>query len=363
MQLFNCQNCGQLLYFENRSCESCGARLGYDPAIGQLRALQAAAEDALWQPIGEARTSFFFCDNAQHDACNWLVPGEGEDHFCLACRHNRTIPDLTVDDHLARWQKLEIAKHRLFYQLIKLGLPHPTLAERPDHGLVFDFLADAPEPSGPRVLTGHDNGLITLNLKEADDAERERRRTEMHEPYRTLLGHFRHEIGHFYWDLLVRDGGHLESCRAVFGDDRADYGQALQRHYDQGAPADWQERYISSYATAHPWEDFAETWAHYLHIVDTLETASVFRLGVHPRKAQDPELHADITLNPYGQGPIEGLIQAWLPLTYAMNSLNRSMGLNDLYPFILSPAVIEKMGFIHHLVQGTLPADQAADPT
>lgn len=355
MQLFNCQNCGQLLYFENRLCEQCGARLGYDPALGQLRALEPSGAD--WQPVGEPGQTLRFCDNAAQDACNWLVPGAGADRFCLACRHNRTIPDLSLGDNLARWQKLEIAKHRLVYQLIRLGLPRPTAAERPDHGLIFDFLAEAPQASAPRVLTGHDSGLITLNLQEADDAERERLRTEMHEPYRTLLGHFRHEIGHFYWDLLVRDGGHLEACRAVFGDDRADYGAALQRHYDQGPPAGWQEDFISSYATAHPWEDFAETWAHYLHIVDTLETAAVFGLGVHPAQSAEPALHADLTLNPYGQGPVEGLIAAWLPLTHAMNSLNRSMGLGDLYPFILSPGVIAKMDFIHRLVQGRVPAD------
>jgi hypothetical protein len=359
MQLFSCQNCGQLLYFENRSCENCGARLGYNPSTGQLLALAAAAAtdqaDQIWQPVDNAGEQFRFCDNATHDACNWLVPAESADRFCLACRHNRTIPDLSVGDYLQRWQKLEIAKHRLFYQLIKFGVPRPTIAEMPGHGLVFDFLAEMPQPGAVAVMTGHDDGLITLNMQEADDAEREKLRTQMHEPYRTLLGHFRHEIGHFYWDVLVRDGGHLEACRAVFGDDREDYAQALQRHYDRGALPGWQEHFISHYATTHPWEDFAETWAHYLHIVDTLETASVFKLGVHPKKTSNPDLHADITLDPYGKGPIAGLIEAWLPLTYAVNSLNRSMGINDLYPFILSPGVITKMDFIHQLVQGTLP--------
>ncbi|MCB8874740.1 zinc-binding metallopeptidase family protein [Acidisoma silvae] len=356
MQLFQCQVCSQLLFFENTLCESCGSRLGYDALASQLEAVSQDGD--LWRPAAGGEAQYRFCDNAQHNACNWLLPAESEDIFCIACRHNRTIPALGEADHLGQWQRLEMAKHRLFYQLIKLNLPLPTLADDPDHGLAFDFLADPPGVGAPRVLTGHDDGLITLNLAEADDAAREKLRTEMGEPYRTLLGHFRHEIGHFYWDVLVRDGHKLEQCRAVFGDDSQDYGQALQRHYQDGPPPGWQNDFISHYATSHPWEDFAETWAHYLHIVDTLETAKAFGVRIHPMNAVD--LQADITLNPYGAGAVEGLIEAWLPLTFAVNSLNRSMGVGDLYPFILTPAVIHKMDFIHQLVQRTLPDDQPA---
>jgi hypothetical protein len=353
MQLFQCQKCSQLLYFENTVCETCGSTLGYEPTGAVLQALQADGDS--WRPIDAPGNVYRFCANARHRACNWLVQADSSEDFCRACRHNRTIPALAEGENLLRWQKLEYAKHRLFYQLIKLKLPLPTNVELPGHGLVFDFLAQAQQPGAAKVMTGHDDGLITLNLQEADDAAREKLRTQMHEPYRTLLGHFRHEIGHFYWDLLVRDGDRLAQCRAVFGDDRDDYNQALQRHYQHGAPHDWRENFISQYATTHPWEDFAETWAHYLHIVDTLETAATFSLGVHPRQVDDPDLHADITLNPYGAGPVKGLVEAWLPLTFAVNSLNRSMGIADLYPFILGPSVIAKMGFIHELVQNTLP--------
>ncbi len=353
MQLFQCQKCSQLLYFENTLCESCGSTLGFEPVAVRLHAI--GADGQVWRPIAEPDRAYRFCANAGQGVCNWLIPADNAGEFCLACRHNRTIPDLSEGENLLRWRRLEYAKHRLFYQLIKLRLPLPTNSERPGHGLVFDFLAEARQPGAPRIMTGHDDGIITLNLREADDAAREKLRAQMHEPYRTLLGHFRHEIGHFYWDLLVRDGGRLDQCRAVFGDEREDYAEALQRHYQNGAPSNWQENYISQYATMHPWEDFAETWAHYLHIVDTLETAAAFRLGVHPGKIDAPDLHADITLNPYGAGQIEGLIEDWLPLTFAVNSLNRSMGIADLYPFILSPAVIDKLGFIHALVQGTLP--------
>jgi hypothetical protein len=160
-------------------------------------------------------------------------------------------------------------------------LPVRTRAEDPAHGLIFNFLAGDPA-RGQRVMTGHDNGLITIALTEADDMEREKRRLEMGEPYRTLLGHFRHEVGHYFWDVIVRDGGKLEACRAVFGDDTIDYGEALQHHYREGPPPDWQTSFVSAYAATHPWEDFAETWSHYLHIVDTLEMASAFGIKVHP---------------------------------------------------------------------------------
>jgi hypothetical protein len=252
--------------------------------------------------------------------------------------------------NLEAWQKIELAKHRLFYSLLRFRLPMPTRMEDPAEGLAFDFLAELPQTIGPKVMTGHDNGLITIALAEADDAYREQSRVAMHEPYRTLLGHFRHETGHYFWDKLVQDRGRLDACRAMFGDDRQDYGQALQAYYDKGAPADWQSRFVSMYATSHPWEDFAETWAHYLHIVDTLEIARAFGLSTHPRLTRGDELDASVEFDPYrapGMGP---LIDAWLPLSLALNSLNRAMGLSDLYPFVLSPPAIDKLGFIHELV-------------
>jgi hypothetical protein len=182
--------------------------------------------------------------------------------------------------------------------------------------------------------------------------EREKRRTVMHEPYRTLLGHFRHEVGHYYWDVLVQDGDQLEAFRQVFGDERQDYGQALQNYYANGAPADWQDRFVSSYASAHPWEDFAETWAHYLHIVDTLEMARAFGMYIHPRIAKSDELDAEVDFDPYAMGDAVPLIDTWIPLSNALNSLNRTMGQPDIYPFIISPAVVEKLCAIHDLVHG-----------
>lgn len=355
MKLFECQHCHQPLYFENTRCERCGHRLGYLPDHGTLSALEPVAEeDNLWTALAAPGERFKFCHNAELDACNWLLPAESDESKCTACRHNHIIPDLSDSENLTRWRKLEQAKHHLFYTLTNLKLPMRTRVEDPNDGLAFDFLSDTVNSDGSAapVLTGHDNGLITINVAEADDAERERRRNAMGEPYRTLLGHFRHEIGHYFWDRLVRDNpAMLDRFRALFGDEREDYGAALQRHYASGPPTDWRNSFVSSYATAHPWEDFAETWAHYLHIVDTLETARAFGLRIRPRISEGAELEAAIDFNPHKARRIEDLIEPWLPLTYAVNSLNRSMGQPDLYPFILSPVVIEKLGFMNDLVR------------
>ena len=190
----------------------------------------------LWRALAAPDGAYRFCANAAQKACNWLVEASSPDSFCLSCRHNRTIPDVTLPANLEAWQKIEIAKHRLFYSLLRWRLPMPTRVEDPAEGLAFDFLAELPHLNAAPVMTGHDNGLITIALAEADDAAREQRRVAMHEPYRTLLGHFRHETGHYFWDRLVRDRGQLDACRALFGDDRQDYAQALQTYYNNGAP-------------------------------------------------------------------------------------------------------------------------------
>jgi len=348
MKLFKCQACGQVLYFENTHCERCSRQLGYSAKMATLSALEP--ENGSWRTFATPRRLVRFCDNAAHDVCNWLMDEDSVGTLCAACCHNRTIPDLAIGDNLRRWRRLELAKHWLFYALLRLRLPLQTRLDDPEHGLAFDFLADSPSPTGPKVLTGHDNGLITIALEEADDVERERRRADMREPYRSLLGHFRHEVGHYFWDVLIGDGDRLDECRVVFGDDSQDYGAALQRHYQNGPPADWQESYVSAYATTHPWEDWAETWAHYLHIVDTLEMARAFGIRVQPRVTADETLAAEIDLDPYQTENMQDIIDAWLPLTFAVNSLNRAMGNQDLYPFVLSPAVIAKLSFVHDVV-------------
>ena len=358
MKLFKCQFCGNIVYFENRSCEVCGHRLAYRPAQTELTAIEPLGEN-WWKPLNAPEQRRLLCINAQYDACNWFVPDDTTDAFCLACRHNAVVPDISQPQNLSAWQALELAKHRLFYSLLRLKLPLKTVLEDPALGLSFEFLADPPPWTGPKVLTGHDNGKITIALIEANDAEREKRRVAMGEPYRTLLGHFRHEVGHYYWDILVRDGGRLEECRAVFGDDREDYGEALQRHYKNGAPADWQQHFVTQYATTHPWEDFAETWAHYLHIVDTLEMVAASGMSVKPKVDKTGDFAARVDFDPYNAKTIEQIVDAWLPYVFAINNVSRAMGERDLYPFVLSPAVIAKLGFIHDLVHGL---KQKAEP-
>jgi hypothetical protein len=357
LKLFVCQDCGNVLYFENRACERCGHRVAFLPEKETMSAIEPDGEG--WTTLADKGERRMLCRNAEYDSCNWLTDVGDTTGYCRACRHNGIVPDLSDPAQLAGWCELEVAKHRLFYSLIRWKLPLQTRQENPEHGLIFNFLADDPN-TGQKIMTGHDNGLITIALTETDTIERERRRLEMGEPYRTLLGHFRHEVGHYFWDVLVRDGGKLDECRAVFGDDSADYGEALQRHYAEGPPTDWQQNYVSAYATMHPWEDFAETWTHYLHIVDTLEMAGEFGMEVRPKVDRDGELTARIRFNPYEAKAVEALINAWLPFTFAMNSVNRAMGARDLYPFILSPAVVAKLGFIHSLVRG-VAKDMAED--
>ena len=293
---------------------------------------------------------FAYCTNARHGACNWLIEyNPGGDPFCRACRHNAVIPPMTDPVNLDRWRVIERAKKRLFYSLLRLHLPLATRNDDPVHGLSFEFLSEGDSPTP--VLTGHENGVITLALKEADDAAREYRRTQMNEPYRTLLGHFRHEVGHHYWDILIDDQPALEEFRALFGDERADYGEALKHHYDQGAPADWQRTHISAYATSHPWEDWAETWAHFLHIVDTTEMAAAFGVSLAAAVDTQGELSANIGFDPYQLTEIAPLIDQWVPLASLMNNLNRAVGQHDAYPFVLMPAVIEKLAFIQKVVR------------
>ncbi len=346
MQLFKCQNCGQLLYFENTACMRCGHRLGYLPDIGEMSAVEPDGSN--WIAHANPMARYRFCANWELSACNWMVGIDEGDAFCRACRHNRTIPDISTPENHGNWQRIEEAKRRLFYSLIKLQLPIPTAASGDPEPLVFDFLADP--SSGPTVMTGHDSGVITIALKEADDASRESARASMGELYRTLLGHFRHEVGHYYWNRLVRDGGESENFRALFGDERMDYGEALSRHYQQGAPDGWQQSFVSSYATMHPWEDWAESWAHYLHIVDTLEMAGAFGIRIDPGIVEDAALETEISFDPHMVANVGTLVAAWLPLTYAVNCLNRSMGQPDLYPFVIAPKVVEKMACIHGLV-------------
>jgi hypothetical protein len=352
MRSFPCPNCRRLNHFEVRVCPGCSATLGYDPEADAFRFL--ADQATVWRGADGGAAEVQVCaNNNSYQICNWLVAPEEPTGMCRACRHNRMIPDLTVPEVPERWAKVEAAKRRLFHTLIRLGLPLETKAEeRPGiQGLAFDFLYDpAAENQGhAEILTGHEDGLITLNIIEADDAERERRRHAMDEPYRTLLGHFRHEVGHHYWSRLVEtDPEALESFRAIFGDERQDYKAALQAHYADDGGKVWTDEHVSYYATSHPWEDFAETFAHYIHIVDVLATARGFDLTILDFPNHAPGEHIEVHFNPYTAGTA-ALAEAMAPLSFAMNAINRSMGQPDLYPFHLSQAIVAKLDFINRM--------------
>ncbi|WP_304562958.1 zinc-binding metallopeptidase family protein [Sphingomonas immobilis] len=349
MPAYNCPNCHHLLHFETRVCPSCSHALGFDYFTNDFYHLDGASGE--WRNRTGQTGAFGPCANARYGVCNWLVLRDDPQPLCKSCRHNRTIPDLAVAGVLERWIKLEDAKRRAIFGLMRLGLPFETWAERPG-GLGFDLLYDpsAEQGGSPEHLTGHDNGIITINLLEADDAARERIRTQMGEPYRTLVGHFRHEIGHYFWDRLVDNSADLVPFRNLFGDERADYGQALQNHYNNPPPPGWEEHYVSTYATAHPWEDFAETFAHHSHIVDTLSVIGDFGVRMSPPPiAPSGSSDTAIDFDPY-TADTATLTAHWIHYAFALNSINRSMGQPDLYPFKLSPGVVLKLDFINRLI-------------
>lgn len=347
--------CGRPIFFHNSLCLGCQAPLGYEPELQQVRSLEPGPEAGTWKIDAPEETAAAWkrCENFDSPAgCNWLVRADEEDSLCQSCRLNNTIPNLDDPDNCRWWRKIENAKRRLVSQLLNLGLPVTSkVSEDPERGVMFDFLRNP--DTGPRILTGHANGLITLNVEEADDSVRERIRHEMREPYRTLLGHFRHEIGHYYWERLVVGTLWLEKFRELFGDERQDYSAALRRNYEHGPPANWADQHISSYASVHPWEDWAESWAHYLHVVDSLDTALRFGLrGEDVEQAVEPFTLGDL-YDPHAPDAqrVVLLINSWVQLTTVLNELARSMGQHDFYPFVMSRPVLRKMHFIQMIVK------------
>ena len=358
MRLYSCQYCSLTLFFDSVFCVRCHSTLGYWAETDALCVLEPVQRRrglfTSWSVPGRRLRR---CDNSRFDACNWLVDADGSDVLCTACRHNRVIPDAASLAGRIGWRKLEAAKHRLFVAFHRLGLVR--IIERAGIGsLGFLFLEDP--PAGPPVMTGHAGGLITVAVAEANDVERERRRHALGEPYRTLLGHFRHESAHYFWDRLVRDRGAFAEFRGIFGDETTDYQAAVQRYYLSGPKADWQAFFISAYAKMHPWEDFAETWAHYLHMVAALDTAYAYQLRIAPFADRSGASHIAEPVDPLGTDDFGALIAAWLPLTTLVNSLNNAMGRDDAYPFVLPAPVIGKLGYVHRLIR-TAVSETVAD--
>ncbi len=343
MRTFGCV-CGQTLFFENVACERCGREVGWCPSCRAIAALEPLGDGTYRCANAGCGAVLVKCANyARENVCNRCLPAaEAARGLCDACRFNRTIPDLSMEGNRERWAELEAAKRRLLYTLDLLGLPYGSAADGFDPPLAFDFKADAIPVDGlwrwmgegERVFTGHEDGKITINIREADSVEREKLRVDLGEAHRTLIGHFRHEVGHYYWDLLVR-GRHEAEFKRVFGDhENPPYGEALQRHYREGPPPKWKDRFVSAYATMHPWEDWAETFSLYLDITSVLDTA--VNMGL---------------IGPLDLADLHGMVGRYRQLGLVLNELNREMGLIDVVPEVLHAPVVEKLGLVHALVR------------
>jgi hypothetical protein len=360
--------CGSTVFLRNSACLNCHRQLGYEPQRAQVVALHATELNGQWTIESEGQGNnlsgarrYHRCANFHSAAhCNWLRPVDvqmpgGDDGLCLSCSLNRTIPDQTLPENHVLWQRIEVAKRRLVSQLLALGLPVTTLMRTPwqdaKRGLAFDFLRTM-DPDFP-VMTGHAFGVITLDAQEADDAHREATREALKEPYRTLLGHMRHEVAHYYWDRLVAGTPWIEPFRQLFGDERKDYAQALQTHYAIGPPFDWAQRHVSAYASSHPWEDWAETWAHYLHMRDGMDTARSFGLEASDIVVDKPPYTLGAlwdSTRPGAQAYLD-FINNWLSITTVLNELSGSMGERDFYPFVLPAAAVAKLQLVHEVVK------------
>jgi hypothetical protein len=362
--------CGRAALFSQSECPGCLKSLGYDPQTDALLALEPVAGTGgvgerafgaaagLWRAWGSADHAprYHRCANGDTAAaCNWLVPehdphGDGKP-LCRSCRLTRSLPDLSLEHSAQWWHRIEVAKRRLVASLLGLGLPVSSrLTEDPERGLVFDLLRAT--PGGPPVETGHANGVITIDIEEADDTWREQRCAVTGEPYRTLLGHLRHETGRYYWQRLVQPGRWLLPWRELFGDERKDHQAALARHGESGPQADWSQRHVCAYASSHPWEDWCETWAQYLHMVDTIDTAR--RLGLDGGGVELPieRWGAEVLSGSGDARPREflQLVNRWLEVTAALNELSRSMGVPDFHRRVLPAAVVRKLHLVHRVI-------------
>lgn len=359
MRYFTCQ-CKNTLFFENSACLQCGLNVGYNPVTSKMEVLDGSND-------------LYLCKNGiDYGVCNWIANSK-DDPYCKSCRLNRTIPDLKLLGNLDSWRRVELAKRRMLYTLFQLNIDPPRWVDDAVRGLSFDILSP---DAGAAVMTGYANGIITLNLNEADSVEREKNRNQLAEPYRTLVGHFRHETAHYMWQQLFGgkpdDDMELSVFRELFGDERNDYATALQTYYANGAPAGWESDFISAYATAHPHEDWAETWAHYLHIIDGSETACSFGFNSHsvplpftkfPPEVADQFLNLDVHKKEARK--FMDMLHGWAKLSPALNEMAASMGQGVLYPFVFSLNVVRKLTFVHAIVlrhqqAGSMPNVESA---
>jgi len=319
MRLHHCPGCQAPLSFQNLVC-ACGLEVAYEPDSDRFAALGAA------------------CANRAEIGCNWTAePGDG---LCRSCRMSAVVPDTSSDENRALWAESERAKRWVLANLARWGW---FVSQDPGPRPVFHLLAESTGNGTARVTMGHEDGIVTINVNEADDAERTQRRAQLGERLRTMIGHYRHELGHFFFQRLASHHGFADRFRVLFGDEQADYGAALDRHYRNGAPAGWNAQHVSPYASSHPHEDWAETFAHVLHLTDI--TDSFIAAGFRSPDLPGPDYDA------YAETDAERLITLGAGLGIGLNHVNRSIGLQDLYPFVLTPVIREKLGFVHRWMQ------------
>lgn len=328
MRIYRCPFCAADLYFRNLIC-TCGQQVALDPAADQFVPLAAG------------------CANRELIDCNWVAPEPGA--LCVACDTTEVIPDLSPEGNTQLWADAEAAKRWVLIGLYRLGW-FKRDTPRPE----FRFLAEQTSSGETPVVMGHADGVVTINIAEADPVIRTRRRQALDEDYRTLIGHMRHELAHFLFWVLQDNSAFLAAFRALFGDETADYGVALEAYYSDGAPSDWQSRFITAYASAHPHEDWAESVAHLLHLVDILDSAAATGLALDSVGPPAPD--------PYLQEDSDALIAQAMEYALALNHINRSMGIADLYPFVVNTPAREKLAFVHDWIRLPHPARLLAEP-
>ncbi|MFC6998002.1 zinc-binding metallopeptidase family protein [Rufibacter roseus] len=351
MQTFHCA-CGNKLFFENSQCVCCNREVGWCPVCKGIHAMEPNGKGGYTCTNSDCKAQVIKCYNySTYNVCNRFVPAQAQPQqngqcLCNYCQLTKTIPDLSVDGNITKWYQLEVAKRRLLYLLDRVGLPYGSDQENFELPLSFDFKEDAqPSPimgwmgigQEEKVYTGHADGKITINLREADPVEREKLRVSFGEDHRTLIGHFRHEIGHYYWQLLIQNKDE-ENFKAIFGDhENPSYADAMNQYYQNGPKANWAKGYISAYATMHPWEDFAETWGTYLDMLAVLDTADNSDLLKLPNKDLET-------------AQLEDMLLRYEDLSLKVNEVNRALGLPDLLPETFSKPVVEKLTYIHVLI-------------
>ncbi|MEZ5159262.1 MAG: putative zinc-binding metallopeptidase [Candidatus Nanopelagicales bacterium] len=311
MRRFSCPQCSARVFFDDQTCLNCRTEVAYNPGTDEMGlALNTCSHRFDW-------------------LCNWAAT-DGSSQ-CASC-----ALDKTVDGRIDQVTQFQVAKRRVYRQLRLIDVD-PDFADPP---LRFDLrqgTADSP------VTIGHADGLVTLDTAEADPSRREEVRTKLGEPYRTPLGHVRHETGHWHWQAYVfSDRMRLDQFRELFGDERVDYAAALRGHYDGIDDGSWRDTYLSYYATAHPWEDYAESFAHVLHMSDMVETAVAegFITGEF-RSLTD-------------------IVERWQPLTVSLNEMARSMGTPEPYPFAPSSTALRKMMFVFDVINSSRGARRAS---